>query len=119
MPLTVADMAFDGWKLFFYTDSRVNDIHCISKEREWSTSKCYSSLDLKEDCSILHISGDEVLLFEKITKTVYKLDVRTHRRSILSQNDIENNATHFNLSLNSKTFAMTMDSGKRIRIFPF
>lgn len=119
MPLTVADMAFDGGNLFFYTDSRVNDIHCISKERKWSTSKCYSSLDLKEDCSILHICGDELLLFEKTTKTVYKLDVKTQRRSILSQNDIENSATHFNLSFVSRKFAMTMDCGKRIRIFPF
>ncbi|VDI43466.1 Hypothetical predicted protein [Mytilus galloprovincialis] len=115
---SIFDLDFDGVNRFFYTDRRANDIHCISNERGWNTSKCYSSLDLTVCCSVLHIDNDELLLLENNTSTVYKLDVRTQRRSIVIQGDIFNPA-HFNLSFKFKKFAITMDNGKRIRIFPF
>lgn len=55
-----------------------------------TTSKCYSSLDLKSGCAILHISGDELLELETNKSTIYKLDIKNQRRSILRQKKILN-----------------------------
>lgn len=115
---SVAHMDFEDSKRFFHTDNQVNDIHCTSTDKACSTSKCYSSLDLRVGCSILHITGDELLLLEKDSNTVYKLDISCQRRSILLKDDIEN-PTHFNLSLKFKKIAITMNGGKCIRIFNF
>lgn len=119
LPRSIADIDFDGSKRFFYTDNYVNDIHCISLNKSSNTSKCYSSLDLIAGCSILHISGDELLLLEKNTSTIYKLDIKNQRRSILKQKDDTENPTHFNLSFKLNKIAIMMGGGKRIRIFPF
>lgn len=118
LPATVAAMDYDGLFTFFYTDRRFNDIFCISIDKE-STSKCYSSLDLKAGCNILYISGNELLLLEEGTNTVYKLDFKTQRRSILIQNEILKYPSHFNMSLKFRKYGITMDEGKRIRIFTF
>lgn len=118
LPGSVADIDFKCSKSFFHTDNKVNDIHCTSTGKASSTSKCYSSLDLRVGCSILHITGDELLLLEKDSNTVYKLDISCRRRSILLKDDIEN-PTHFNLSLKFKKIAITMNGGKCIRIFNF
>lgn len=115
---SVAYMDFEGSKSFFHTDDQVNDIHCTSTGKACSTSKCYSSLDLRVGCGILHITGDELLLLEKNSNTVYKLDISCRSRSILLKDDIEK-PTHFNLSLKFKKIAITMNSGKCIRIFNF
>ncbi|XP_063427190.1 uncharacterized protein LOC134710729 [Mytilus trossulus] len=119
LPHSLADIDFDGSKRFFYTDNRVNDIHCISINKSSTTSKCYSSLDLIAGCSILHISGDELLVLEKNTNTIYKLDIKNQRRSILKQTDDTENLTHFNLNLKLNKIAIMIGGGKRIRLLPF
>lgn len=119
LPFYVADIDFDGGKRFYYTDNRINDIHCISIDREWATSKCFSRLDLKAGCRLLHMSDDAILLLEADTKTVHKVDIRSQDRSIFIYNHIVNKPTYFNSSLNFKKIAVLMVGGKRIRIFPF
>lgn len=114
---SIVDVDSDGSKRLFYTDGQVNDIFVISTDRE-ITSKCYSSLDLKEGCRILHVVDDELLLLEKNSNTIYKLDLKNRRRSILTVKHISN-STHFNFCKKLQKVAVTMDGGMRIRIFPF
>lgn len=82
IPGSVADIDFDGSQRFFHTSNQVNDI-LYTSGKTWSTTKCYSCLDLKEGCGILHVAGDELLLLEKSSNIVYKLNVKDQSRSIL------------------------------------
>lgn len=111
IPGSVADIDFDGSQRFFHTSNQVNDI-LYTSGKTWSTTKCYF-------CGILHVAGDELLLLEKSSNIVYKLNVKDQSRSILiKKNDIVY-PTHFNYNHQIKKIAITMKRGNCIRIFPF